>query len=902
MKIGLRAALAMVSLGLVVLSGCHGGSSTSITVQIEPSTSVSLDEGQSYNFTATVANDLKNQGVSWSLVQTSSTACSGAGCGTLQNETNSSATYVAPTNLTAGESVTLTATSAANKAATATVTISVVLAPTFTTITLPNGANGMAYNQKVIASGGIAPLKFSVASGLPPGLSMTQAGTIVGTPSSPALNQPAATFSFTVTVADSAVPPVTVSQAFTITVTAPSQLSITTTSLAPGFVNGSYNEPIVVTGGVAPYTWSSSGSLPPGLSLNPASGQITGVGTAPGTYPFTVQVRDSTLPSPGQTAQVALSIALQNPPPLAITTTSLASGVTATAYPPVSLQATGGIQPYTWSVVSGLLPAGLTLDSTGKLAGTPILATQAPDQFTVQVQDSEASPQTQTKALTLTIAAGTNSGNSLFQGQYAFLFKGYDSGGPVAIAGTLSTDGDGNVTSGQEDSNRILPNGGAVQVVSGIGLAGTYSIGTDGRGTLQLVATNPRTGVTLTTDYRLVLDSNKNFQFIENNDITTPGVGTDTLGTHGEGTLKPVLGSAFTTASLNGNYAFEFSGPDLSGKPAALAGAVNADSTGILRPAGGSLSSDFNDAGTFSSQNISGTYSFSGSRGAAQMLFEAGGSQRTLTFAFYFVSPSNAYFVETDSPTTTTQSVYYRLSGEMVLQPSSYQFTNSSLAGASVVTGTGVSGGNASVIAGLLTSPNGDGSAGFIFDTNSGGTVTSQATPLPGTYTAANNGRVVFTSLPTLAVAYLTGPGSGFILSGDASVTTGLLEQQTATSFNLSSVLDGYTLGAAAPGESEVPNVVGQVTADGAGSITGTVDEIDAPTASSPEGTANLGQLLIASVNFISPNGRGTIGTNAPIGFPANLVFYMVSPGNFRAISADSNPGNDHPEVFFFDH
>ncbi|MGH9690358.1 MAG: putative Ig domain-containing protein, partial [Candidatus Acidiferrales bacterium] len=651
-KLRLRAFLAIVSFGIVVLAGCHSNA-TGITIQIEPATSVTLDEGQSYNFTATVANDLSNRGVTWSLVQTSSTVCSGPGCGKLLNMTNSSVTYVAPTNLAAGESVTLTVESIANHAVTTTATISIVIAPTFSTITLPSGANGVAYNQKITATGGVSPLVYSISSGqLPNGLSITRLGVIVGKPSAPAISNPPnppVTSSFTVTVTDSAIPPISVSQAFTITVTPPSLFSLVTTSLRAGLVNQAYNAPVIATGGVTPYTWSvvpGNALSNLGLSVNPTSGQISGVvpaGITAGTYSFTVQTQDSSLPSP-QTAQVLLSITLQQPPSLAITTTALPSGTTTTAYSPFPLQATGGIPPYTWSVISGLLPSGFTLAPDGTLSGVPVLTTLSPDQFTVQVQDSEATPVTKTQALTITIAAGTTGGNSLFQGQYAFLFKGFDSGGPVSIAGTLSADGNGNITSGEEDSNRVLPNNGAVEVISGVTLTGTYSMGTDGRGVLQLIATSP-TSVTLTTDYRLVIDSNRNIRFIEINDITTPGVGTDTLGTHGEGTLKPVLGSGFTAANLNGNYAFEFAGADLSGKPAALAGVLNADGASLLRPAAGALSSDFNDAGTFDpvQQSVSGAFSFSGSRGTAGLVLETGNSQQALTFAFYFVSQSDVY-------------------------------------------------------------------------------------------------------------------------------------------------------------------------------------------------------------------------------------------------------------------
>ncbi len=143
-------------------------------MQVQPSSSISIDEGQSVNFTATVANDTLNKGVSWSLNQSSgSGGCSGSGCGTLSNVTNASVTYVAPTGLSAGQSVTLTVASVAQPSATTTATISVVLPLTFTTTTLPNGANGVPYNQTITVTGGVAPLTFSLAIGREPGASGT---------------------------------------------------------------------------------------------------------------------------------------------------------------------------------------------------------------------------------------------------------------------------------------------------------------------------------------------------------------------------------------------------------------------------------------------------------------------------------------------------------------------------------------------------------------------------------------------------------------------------------------------------------------------------------------------------------------------------------------------------------
>src|SRR5208337_4382544 len=98
----------------------------------------------------------------------------------------------------------------------------------------------------------------------------------------------------------------------------------------------------------------------------------------------------------------------------------------------------------------------------------------------------------------------------------------------------------------------------------------------------------------LTADYQLALASDGSIRFFQYHPSPTPppctnpappaGATEDTT-TNGEGVLKPVpLGSTFTAESFSGNYAFEFPGQDLTGKPTALAGVIHANGTETLAP------------------------------------------------------------------------------------------------------------------------------------------------------------------------------------------------------------------------------------------------------------------------------------------------------------------------------
>ena len=254
-----------------------------------------------------------------------------------------------------------------------------------TTTTLPQGTAGAPYNQALAASGGVTPYAWSLSAGtLPPGVTLSNAGVLSGTPTADG------SFAFTVQVADGA--SLTATQALTLEVGA--ALTVTTTSLPSATTATAYGQQLAAAGGTTPYTWTlTSGNLPSGLSLG-STGLVSGTPAAAGSSTFIVQVTDAA----SRTATKALTLVVSTS--LAITTTTLPAATLGTNYSQ-QLSAAGGATPYTWSVASGSLPPGLGLSGAGVIAGTPTAA--GSPTFTVRVTD--AASRTTTQELTLAVIA-----------------------------------------------------------------------------------------------------------------------------------------------------------------------------------------------------------------------------------------------------------------------------------------------------------------------------------------------------------------------------------------------------------------------------------------------------------------------------------------------------------------
>jgi hypothetical protein len=244
-----------------------------------------------------------------------------------------------------------------------------------TSTTLPTGYAGAAYSQTLAATGGSGSGYTWTGSGLPAWLSLSTGGVLSAT------TPVAGTFSFAVTVTDSAKN--TASATFSLTIGA--GVSITTgTTLPTGYAGAAYSQTLAATGGSGTgYSWTGS-SLPAWLSLS-TGGVLTATTPVAGTFSFTATATDSAKNTASATFSLTINAALQ------ITTTSpLSSGVVGTAYSQ-QLAATGGLGTYTWSLTGAsdsadLAGLGLSFSTSGLLSGsTPI--TGGPVTFTAQVSD-----------------------------------------------------------------------------------------------------------------------------------------------------------------------------------------------------------------------------------------------------------------------------------------------------------------------------------------------------------------------------------------------------------------------------------------------------------------------------------------------------------------------------------
>jgi hypothetical protein len=147
-------------------------------------------------------------------------------------------------------------------------------------------------------------------------------------------------------------------------------------------------------------TWSiASGALPPGVTIDPATGTISGVPTTFGSFAAVVSGHDSWQAPRLASAPITLTVA---PVPLAIAAVTLSPANVMRSYQ-ATLAASGGTGQTRWTLSAGSLPVGLSMGANGAITGTPTTIGVAT--FTVQASDDGWAGNLATAALTLNVGA-----------------------------------------------------------------------------------------------------------------------------------------------------------------------------------------------------------------------------------------------------------------------------------------------------------------------------------------------------------------------------------------------------------------------------------------------------------------------------------------------------------------
>jgi hypothetical protein len=660
--------------------------------------------------------------------------------------------------------------------------------------------------------------------------------------------------------------------ATTLSITVEGAPVISTTSLPAGNQGSPYRATVSASGGVSPFMWSvSSGSLPTGLALGGStinSVMISGTPSAQGTFNFTIKIVDSS----GGSGTQALSIVVGAPLPLQVTTTSLPNAVLNAPYPSTTLQASGGVPPFTWTVTLGALPNGLTLATDGTISGTPTVT--GTFSFTVQVTDSEVPAKTASSDLSITV---NNLG--IFKGNYAFLFSGFDANGAVALAGSFTADGLGNLTNGVEDFNSTASNSYKNKTFTG-----TYTLGSDNRGVLTFSS----------------LEGSPAFAFaIDPTGTHGRMIEFDSTGIRGSGQMELRSLSTCASDTLHGQYAFGVSGRVTASASSSAGPAVIVGSFLATPPTGsgaGSISNSENDANTpggvvSQNQGWGGSFQTTSENTRCSMNLLPRVAPSGLTYSVYPVSANEAFLVETDQVTSAQP---FLTAGKLLLQ-TGYPFnggTGSPFTSASIGGLTGQLLKSSAYVPDLaLIELRGSSSASYSMSIteNVAGIVTT--TPVSGTFTSSDQfGRLDSGTTQVHPVFYMIRNNEAFSIGENLNDPFfGIVEPQSAGPFTASALNGNFVLGTSSPSISSVPNISGTValanTSTTAGTLSGTQDQ-------STSSTNTAAQTLTGTyAGLNSSTGTGTVALTAPSTFSGDFV--MVSPTKIIILStttSDTNP------------
>jgi hypothetical protein len=522
-----------------------------------------------------------------------------------------------------------------------------------------------------------------------------------------------------------------------------------------------------------------------------------------------------------------------------------------------------GISQLFTATVSGGGSIAVTWEVNGEIGGDPAIGVISaagvykapqipPPGGTVMITAVSQSDQTVTASAMVTLLFSTFS----LQNSYAFSLGGTitATGGFFLRAGSFTADGQGHILGGLEDLNQ--PSG----VSQNVPFTGTYSIGADGRGTMQICEPSSSSCTSPTSNFQIVVVSEKQAQIIEFDVSATA---------NGEMNLQDT--SAFTFAGLSGTYTFDFFGLSSSQAPESVVGEFSADGSG------GILSGQFDidNGGTLTHLPIlpTSTYSISANgRGLATIVT----SSQTVSFSFYIVSTARAKFMELDSLPALSGDAYVQqtlvpwgvnsLNADFV-----FQTAGASTAGGIADAGRFTTDGNGNIVSGS-----------GILDENLSGTLTLGAT-FSGSYTLDASGRGTFAFSNNFTyIFYMVSANKAVIQETDSSIVAdGLLLRQQGAPFTAASLQDSYALNLAGLTAAGEEDFVGHLVADGAGNLPSGLLDIN-----------NFGSLFSAepnsgTYNSVASNGRAAMVLN-PSADNRNFVLYFVSPSQVFVLGTDS--------------
>ena len=546
---------------------------------------------------------------------------------------------------------------------------------------------------------------------------------------------------------------------------------------------------------------------------------------------------------------------------LTVNPATLPNGAVGTPYGQI-LTVGGGTLPFSFSISSGALPAGLTLGAiSGAIGGVP-KGPAGPSTFTVHVTDSSVPPLSGSASYTVTIAAGDSSNNAELNGSYAFLVKGFNDsdGSMVVIAGSFLADGHGNIGSGFEDAD------GSTGAQPTQEVTGSYTIGADNRGTMILTTQSGTTSLAISVgDIQSGVATKA--RIIRFDDVS------GTTGHTGSGVLLKQDPTQFQLSGIHGSYAFGESGTNtVSGAPQTGIGFLNADGNGNFTPAG--LINLNEGAGTGPSQAISGTYQLTNetvSNGRLTASVTVPSVSGTVVSSVYVVSSTQFIFISINA----AENVIYSGTAQLQVPPAA-GFGLSSLDNNSVVSVQGKQSGGLPIV--LIGSLAADGNGNFtlsFLQNNSTTTVTGTA---GGTYTVDSDGRAQLTYTsggfpPT--IIYLDGLNQGFVGDSDNAASSGFLEPG-GSNFN-NATLSGS--GKFFFGTIDPPSIL---TADESGVATFGATQVQSLTDVRSPGGLLLAGVAGTETYSVAPNGQLTFTTGNQ-----GVVGYVASGCRIEAVFED---------------